>query len=201
MKRTDIKAGVVYAVRSSYGPPTAIVFLEDGAAGLYQREPYGKSGIRKLTEDKFNKAKRGSGWSDTTKGYAAITARWDGKRDTLGLLAAIDPANELARFVASESPSVEGLEFSIHYTLSDISGLYADERAAYDARQEAERDARSRKDEAERAASARRRDTSESLSAYGIEARGNDKGRIELSLDEADKLVTLLRAHAPTKRA
>lgn len=197
MKRTDIKAGVVYAIKSSYGAPSPIVFLEDGAASLYQRDPYGKQGIRKLTEDKHTKAKRGSGWSETTRGYAAITARWDPKRDALSLLAAIDPASELARFVASESPSVEGLEFSIHYTLSDITGLYADEKAAYDARQEAERAARSRKDEAERAASARRRDITEALSAYGIEARGNERGRIELSPDEADKLVALLRAHAP----
>lgn len=42
MKRSSIKAGVVYAVKSSYGPPSPIVFLEDGAAGLYTRGAYGR---------------------------------------------------------------------------------------------------------------------------------------------------------------
>lgn len=39
MKRNDIKAGVVYAVKSSYGAPSPIVFLEDGVAGLYGIPP------------------------------------------------------------------------------------------------------------------------------------------------------------------
>ena len=192
MKRTDIKAGVIYASRSSYGPPGIVVFLEDGAAGLYERQRHGK-GIRKVDENKWTKAKRGSGWSETTKGYAAIAGHWDAKGEVLGLLSAIDPARELERFLAGEHPSVEGLEFDIRYTLTDISGLYAEEKAAYDAKEAAEQAARRRKAEADRAASARRRGIVEALSTYGITAKDNAAGKIELSLDEAEKLLDKVR--------
>ena len=192
MKRTDIKAGVIYASKNSYGPPGIVVFLEDGAAGLYERQRHGK-GIRKVDENKWTKAKRGSGWSETTKGYAAIAGHWDAKGEVLGLLSAIDPARELERFLAGEHPSVEGLEFDIRYTLTDISGLYAEEKAAYDAKEAAEQAARRRKAEADRAASARRRSITEALSAYGIGARDNAAGKVELSLDEAEKLLDKIR--------
>lgn len=188
MKRTDIRAGVVYAIKSSYGPPGAVVFLEDGAAGLYERQPHG-AGVRKLEENRYTKAKRGSGWSETTKGYAAIVA----PVAALDVLAAINPARELERFLANERPSSDDLEFSIRYTLTDVSGLYAEEKAAYDAKEAADREARRRKDEAARAASARRRSILEALDAYGIGARDNAAGKIELSLDEADKLIAMLR--------
>ena len=192
MKRTDIKAGVIYASKNSYGPPGIVVFLEDGAAGLYERQRYG-GGIRKVDENKWTKAKRGSGWSETTKGYAAIAGHWDAKGEVLGLLSAIDPARELERFLAGEHPSVEGLEFDIRYTLTDISGLYAEEKAAYDAKEAAEQAARRRKAEADRAASARRRGIVEALSTYGITAKDNAAGKIELSLDEAEKLLDKVR--------
>ena len=195
MKRTDIKAGVIYASKSSYGPPGIVVFLEDGAAGLYERQRHGP-GVREVEENKYTKAKRGSGWSETTKGYAAIATRWDAKGDALALLGAIDPARELERFKAGEHPSVEGLEFDIRYTLTDISGLYAEEKAAYDAKEAAEQAARRRKAEADRAASARRRSITEALSAYGITAKDNAAGKIELSLDEAEKLLDKVREAA-----
>jgi len=191
MKRTDIKAGVIYASKSSYGPPGIVVFLEDGAAGLYERQRHGE-GIRKVDE-KYSKAKRGSGWSETTKGYAAIVPRGVTPAEALGLLSAIDPARELERFRATEHPSAEGLEFDIRYTLTDISGLYAEEKAAYDAREAADRAARQRKQEADRAASARRRSIVEALNAYGIGARDNAVGKVELSLDEAEKLLDKVR--------
>ena len=192
MKRTDIKAGVIYASRSSYGPPGIVVFLEDGAAGLYERQRHGP-GVREVEENKYTKAKRGSEWSETTKGYAAIATRRDAEGDALALLGAIDPARELERFKAGEHPSVEGLEFDIRYTLTDISGLYAEEKAAYDAKEAAEQAARRRKAEADRAASARRRGIVEALSTYGITAKDNAAGKIELSLDEAEKLLDKVR--------
>ena len=133
---------------------------------------------------------------ETTKGYAAIAGHWDAKGEVLGLLSAIDPARELERFLAGEHPSVEGLEFDIRYTLTDISGLYAEEKAAYDAKEAAEQAARRRKAEADRAASARRRSITEALSAYGITAKDNAAGKIELSLDEAEKLLDKVREAA-----
>ena len=197
MKRTDIKAGVIYASKSSYGPPGIVVFLEDGAAGLYERQRHG-AGILKVAENKYTKAQRGSGWSTATRGYAAIVARGVTPAEALGLLSTIDPARELEHFKAAGHPSVEGLEFGIRYTLTDISGLYADEKAAYDAKEAAEQAARRRKAEADRAASARRRSIAEALSTYGITAKDNAAGKIELSLDEAEKVLGKIRL-APSR--
>lgn len=201
MKRTDVEAGVIYAVKNSYGPPGIVVFLEDGAAGLYQRERHG-AGIRQLIENKTTKAKRGQGWSETTRGYAAIEGRWDAnKSEVLDLLAAIDPATELERFKANEQPSVDGLSFEIRYTLTDVSGLYADEKAAYDEAKEAERAADRHRAEQKAAAAERAGDLLESLSAYGIRlVRATDEGFF-LKLGEADKLLALLREYAPSPEA
>ena len=194
MKRTDIRAGVVYAVKSGYGPPSPIVFLEDGAAGLYSRGDYGR-GAPAERDPRIWKAQRGSGYGTSDCGYAAmIRSGASGLmyEDAAAAMAAADPGAELARFLADERPSGEGLMFSIVTSLGQISGLYDEELAAYNAAKEAER-ARERRLSEERAAeSARRLGLVEALSAYGIRARDNSAGKIELSPDEADKLIALL---------
>jgi hypothetical protein len=197
MKRTDIKAGVVYATKSSYGAPAPIVFLEDGAAGLYVRGNYGRGPYRKLAEDKNTKAKGASGYSDSGRGYAAIKISAGGDlnyAEAAERMSTIDPVVELARFLASERPSAEGLGFDIVTSLSQIGGLYAEEKAAYDSMKAAEQEAGQRRREADRAASVRRWNIVDALNALGIGARGNSAGKIELSLDEAEKLLTLLAA-------
>lgn len=196
MKRTDIRAGVVYAIKSSYGPPSPIIFLEDGAAGLYARGSYGRSEVRKLEETKTTKAKRGSGFSDATRGYAAVAANGGAGAPAAELVAAmkaLDPTAELARFVADERPSSEILRFVIEPSLNQIAGLYAEELAAYEAQREAELAADRRKRAEQDAKTSRASDLIEGFSAYGIRARGAFEGKVELSLDEADKLLALLR--------
>lgn len=196
MKRTDIRAGVVYAVKSSYGPPSPIVFLEDGAAGLYGRGGYGRGEIRKLEENSYTKAKRGSGFSDSARGYAALKASWQrefSNADAAQQMSAADPAAELARFLADEKPSAPALEFEIVTSLSQINGLYNEELAAYEAQQQGEREARRRHAEQKAAAAERAVSLKESLSAYGIRVTmATDEGFF-LKLDEADKLLALLR--------
>lgn len=196
MKRTDIRAGVVYAVKSSYGPPIPIVFLEDGAAGLYGRGNYGRGAPRKLEESKTMKAKRGRGFSDSTRGYAAI-ARNGGagasNAEAAAAMKALDPAAELARFIADEQPSSEILHFRIEPSLNQITGLYDEELAAYEAQREAGRAADRRRQQEKAALAERAGGLQESLSAYGIRVRRATDGTFELSLDEAGKILALLR--------
>ena len=197
MKRTSIKAGVVYAVKSTCGSPTPIVFLEDGAAGLYGRGNYGRDPYRKFTEDEYTKAKRGSGFSESSLGYAAIKTGWNRNAsmpDAAEQMRGIDPATELARFLADEKPSTDGLEFEIVTGLGQIDGLYDEELAAYNARMEAERAAERRKSDERSAISARVGAVVEALSAYGIRAGGAWKGaQVELPVNEAEKLLAILR--------
>ena len=205
MKRSSIKAGVVYAIKSSYGPPSPIVFLEDGAAGLYGRSNYGRGPIRKFDENKHTKAKKGHGLSDSDRGYVAMKVSWALGISNAGAaerMRAIDPEAGLARFLAGESSSIDGVGFDIVTSLGQIDGLYAEELAAYSARLDAERSAGQRKADEQAARAARIAAVIEALSAYGIRAKGAWKGeQVELSVDEAEKLAALLRAHAPTKEA
>ena len=206
MKRTSIKAGVVYAIKTRYGSPSPIVFLEDGAAGLYGRGNYGRDPYRKLDENSYTKAKRGTGFSESSRGYAAIKVSWSGDlkdADAAEQMRAIDPEAELARFLADESPSVSGLAFELVTGLSQIDGLYDEELAAYNARMEAERAADRRKRNESAARTNRITAVIEALSAYGIRAKGAWEGKqVELSVDEAEKLLDLLRdrpAPAPSE--
>jgi hypothetical protein len=167
MKRTDIRAGVVYAVRSSYGPPVPVVFLEDGAAGLYGRDSYGRGPYRRL-DGNFYKATAGKGLGSPARGYAALERNGGSgipNADAAELLRAADPVAELARFLADGKPSAEGLRFAIVTSLGQIGGPYDEELAAYSAAKDAERERRRRIDEERAAESARRQDIVEALSA------------------------------------
>lgn len=197
MKRNDIRAGVVYAIKSSYGPPSPIVFLEDGAAGLYSRGNYGRGPYRKLEENSHTKARVGKGFSEASRGYAVMerSAVDDlSHADAAGQMRAANPESELARFLADENPTADGLRFTIVTSLNQISGLYDEELAAYEAQREAERAADRRKRNEATARSERITAAVEALSAHGIRAKGAWEGRqLELSVDEAEKLIALLR--------
>jgi hypothetical protein len=197
MKRTSIKAGVVYAVRSSYGAPAPIVFLEDGAAGLYGRGNYGRGPYRKLAESSHTKAGRGKGFSESDHGYAVMERSKVGDAsdaEAAEQMRAASPEAELARFLADESPSADGLRFAIVTSLSQIGGPYDEELAAYSARVEAEKAAERRKSDARTVLAERITAAIEGLSAYGIRATGAWAAeQVELSVDEAEKLLALLR--------
>ena len=198
MKRTDIRAGVVYAVKSSYGPPSPIMFLEDGAAGIYSRGNFGRGAPRKLPAD--YKAKAGRGLSDSGRGYAAIRRNSVGDLTTdeaVERLGAIDPAAELARFLADESPAVDGLRFEIVTSLGQITGLYAEAVTQYEAERKAERERRDQREAALATAWQRAASIRDGLAELGIRSTvvsADYGGSISLSLDEAEKLFALLAA-------
>jgi hypothetical protein len=191
MIRKNIKAGVVYARESQYGRPTPIVFLEDGAATLFQLAPYGRGEYR-VYADQSARARHGRGWSDPSLGYAAMTGSDSIGKTAAGLLAEIDPAGELERFKAKASTPA-GLSFTLVTSLNDISRTYAEAIAAYEAKQEADRADRER-EQAEDAALETRSDAVLAvLASAGIRARFDSRtGSIQMGLDEAEKLAALL---------
>ena len=191
MKRADIKAGVIYATRSSYGPPAPIMFLEDAAAGIYSRQRDG--GIHQHEENKYTKARKSRGWSDNSIGYAAVVGAGlyaAAEQDEQTLLSSLDPAAELELFRGGQKPSAVALRFTITTSLSQITD-WDDEMARYRARQDADR----AKVAASQAKAARRTALMETLADLGVTSqRSHDPRYIDISLDEADKLVALLQA-------
>ena len=190
MKRTSIKAGVVYAVKpgSDYGTPSPVLFLEDRAAGIYSRKRDG--GVHQHEETSYTKAHKGSGWNDTSIGYAAVVQDWvTSGTDPAPLPWSLDAAAELARFRAGDKPSVAGLRFDIITSLGKIAPW--DATVAEQAAREAAR-------EADRAKVAENRDRTEAA-REGLRALGIDTGysfstaKIELPVWEVEKLLAMLR--------
>lgn len=188
MKRTDIRAGVVYAIKHDRGAPSPVMFLEDRAAGIYSRQRGG--GIRQRAEDSRTKAHRGHGFSDETIGYAAVVQDWT----TPGTSPAqppwnLDPAAELEQFRGGGSPSAQGLRFDLITSLGKVAPW--DETVAEDEARRAAGQAAREKSDAHRARVQAARD---GLAEFGIDAGysfGNAK--IELAVWEVEKLLALLR--------
>lgn len=200
MKRKDIKAGVIYAVKNSYGPPSPIVFLEDGAATLFESQRHVSGLYRALPASDYYKAGSGN-WARSSRGYAAVTG--NGLCTATEVLAAmreIDPAAELARFQGPKDecrPASKALSFHLVTTLSRIGGPYDEELAAYETAEQAKRE-RDEKDRAARRAVRRRADdVRERLgeragirSDYVQNAYG--KPGVWISLEDAGRLLSLL---------
>jgi hypothetical protein len=189
MKRTDIRAGVVYAVKSSYGSPAPVMFLEDRAAGLYSRAQAG--GIRQHEENSHTKARRGQGFGSYNIGYVILKQDWmSAGTEPLPLPWQVDPDAELERFRAGEKPSVKGLTFDIITSVAKIAPWDATVAVA-EAREAAETEARAKAD----AGRAKARAACDALLALGVNAKlsfGSHK--IELDIWEAEKLIALLAA-------
>lgn len=190
MKRASIKAGVVCAIKpgSDYGTPSPVMFLEDGAAGIYSRQRGG--GFRPEVESAHVKAHKGSGWSDDSIGYAVIEQDWSSPgTDPAPLPWSLDVAAELERFRAGDRPSIAGLKFDIQTSLAKVA-LYDDTVAEQEARQAARAADRARSDEHRARVDAAR----EGLRALGIDA-GHTFGtaKIELPVWEVEKLLAMLR--------
>ena len=188
MKRTSIKAGIVYASKSDHGSPSPVMFLEDGAAGIYSRQRGGS--IRQQTETSYTKAHRGRGWSDESIGYAAVVQDWITPGTKPALLPwALDPAAELERFRAGGKPSVPGLKFDIITSLGKI-GPWGAAVAEHEARLAAKREAEQKAE----AGRVRAKAAHDGLRALGISARLSfSTHRIELDIWEAEKLLDMLR--------
>jgi hypothetical protein len=192
VKRTDIRAGVVYAVKASYGPPSPIVFLEDGAAGLYRRPSRSERGFVQVAEDKYTKAKRGTGWSGVTCGYAAVIQSWTGRNagndeGSLAALCEIDAAAELERFRAGEGPASDLLQFDLITSLARIVP-WGEAVAEHEAQRSAERKRRAEQD----ARSSRQRAVLEGLRRVGFAASAREQGAVGLSLEDAERLLATL---------
>ena len=192
MKRKDIKAGVVYAIKASYGPPSPVVFLEDQGATLFEHRN-GRAGNPRAPEGA--KAGRGDGYSAASYGYAAITGKsaYDGgaRAERAAEMEGIDLAAELAAFRAGERP--EGEELGQYFTLLTSLNQVCPWDAAV-AAYEAKRAADQKRMDAADALTQRRTEVIEAFAAIGIKAMSSGPGMLTLTLDEAGKLLRLVTA-------
>jgi hypothetical protein len=186
MKRKDIKAGVVYTEVRAYGIPSPLVFLEDGAATVWL-EPYNnlRRGDPYIACRPAEKPHRERGRSGRSQGYATV---WGSAEALEGL----DCAAELEAFKAGGQPTREGLRFVLLFSLARISGPYAEAVAAHEAAIAADRAARDHAAAEAEAREDRAASIVAALAEAGVKAHAHD-GRIWLSLDQAGRVVDLLR--------
>ena len=193
MKRKDIKAGVVYAEVSRFGPPSPVVFLEDGAATVWL-EPH--SLARRNTDPYIacgpaEKPNRG-GWAGRSAGYAAVLG------DAETLLEGLDATVELEAFKTRRPPSREGLRFALVFSLAKIAGPYAEAVAAYE--QEQAREAEAFRERARRTYEAEKR-SDEAIAALrnlGFSAQSAGLDLVSITIEDAERLIAVLREAAAT---
>lgn len=189
MKRTDIKAGVVYAVNSAYGSPTPIVFLQDGASGLFQRERGG--GYR---ESGATKASTRYGYSGRGTGYAAIRPSRSGSFVELPFQARVealyqlDAAAELERFRAGLEPLTAGAQFEVVTSLNKVRGEYKETKAAYEKAENDAQAARAARDMALQKSRDRTRSAAKALTeAAGLWASEGHEGLARMSIQPGQR--------------
>jgi hypothetical protein len=184
MKRKDIKAGVVYALKA-HGSPKPVVFLEDGAATLWEKMRHG-GGYRELSESLY-KPRVGHGWDGTDRGFAIISGDAEA-------LAGIDAAAEFARFRAGERPTDTELRFSLVTVLGQVIGPYGEAVAAYEQEQAQQREEMRRRHREIDAALLRLRAITEAFGEFGIRAGSGGSDRVSISIEDAERVIALLRA-------
>jgi hypothetical protein len=193
VKRTDIKAGVVYAIKAAYGPPSPVVFLEDGAATLFEHVDV-RAGYQVAPGGAT--AGRGRGYPARTYGYAAITGQQaydDGARARRAAeMRGIGTSAELAAFRTGGRPDGEelGQYFTLLTSLNQVCP-WDDAVAAYEAKRASDQQ---RMDAAD-AMTQRRNEIITGLACLGITAACGRPGMVTLDLDEAEKVIRLI---APT---
>lgn len=194
MKRTDIRAGVVYAYqRSTYNEPQPIVFLNAPADGVlycetsHYRAPGSPAFIKARADSKPHRVQFGS-----DVGYPVVRLRWDSKDDPASLLSVT-----LADFEAATGSIDGGREFAVVVSLAAIAGPWSDVKAARDEQVEADRQLREHERAEADASRARAIDVLTALRARDIEPeRISPYGKVEsivLPLEEAEKLLAMLR--------
>lgn len=208
MRRAQIKPGTMYARHSNWGAPTPVVLLtsEPHAVNRYGDHARGKAPAG---------ARVGRRSYTGTAGYPALisggapgsTVSWE---DRLAALEAADPETELARWLAGEPPSAEGLSFELVTSLAKVNGGYRNEHTAYvKARNEASR-ARSEAETARRqgetraaAALAGLRDATITLTGHAdaLKAWRSHQSSIMLYPEDAELIAGLLRELAAARQA
>lgn len=189
MQRKNIKAGVIYAVKSSCDSPSPVVFLEDGAAGLYTPALRGGTRFVQAAESKYAKAKRGTGWNGTTYGYAALVpARIpDAVGEALGALREIDASAELERFRTIGRQESGLLRFDLITSLTRIVP-WDDAVAEYEATRAADQ---KRWDEVN-ARTGRQTAVLAGLRNLGLSVSAREQGAVGMSLEAAERLLAML---------
>lgn len=183
MKRKDIRAGVAYALKS-HSTPKPAVFLEDGAATLWEKLR-NSGGYRELSEPLY-KPRVGHGWDGTNRGFAIIAGDAEA-------LAGIDAAAELARFRAGQQPSNAELHFSLVTVLGQVIGPYGEAVAAYERERARQREETSRRHRDIDAALHRQLAITEAFGEFGIRAGSGGSDRVSISIEDAERLIALLR--------
>jgi len=154
MKAKDIKPGVVYARKKSFGPPEPIVFLATDKDHRYRD---GYRGFKSSQDHPwFERTCRygyypvvAVGWLDPKLRTQESRTSSDGRTEEQ-MLAALTSAT-LADFEAATNPndSRRGINFDLVKSLGTIAGTYADAMTEY-------REGRRRQDQAEAEARQRR---------------------------------------------
>jgi hypothetical protein len=149
MRKTDVVPGTIYASHGSWGAPHPVQLL---TAGLYVA---GRRGGKHFRGKAGPRARPGrNNYGGDTAGYPALVPGGGpytstgnlslSREEKLALMKGVNPAAELARWLAAEEPSVPGAAFDLITSLTRVNGEYEAELAAYHRnREEADR---SRKD-------------------------------------------------------
>jgi hypothetical protein len=199
MRKQDIKPGVVYAYQRDHsycGRPLPVVFLNTPAGS----ELYSESSVRPLSRSRgmpafyraHAQAKPHAVSFGSDVGYPAVRFRWDATGHISELLSVT-----LADFEAAVERTQGDREFTVITSLAAIVGPWDEVKAAYDERKRANDEQKRADAEAADASRTRAMDVMRALRAYGVEvsrlpAYGAVKS-VSLSLEEAEKLVAVLR--------
>lgn len=190
MRKQDIKTGVVYAYqRSSYYSPEPVVFLIAPSEGkLYsERDRFSRTGPAFRKARAGSKPERGNLYGST--GYAIAKFGYGAPSREPALLAGVTLADfEEATSVGGR---VDGIQFDVITTLSQITGTYAEAVAAHHAKKNAEhaqfeREREQRDDRRLRASAAMSVLTENDIYATYVD------DMVRLSVENAEKLAALL---------
>jgi hypothetical protein len=202
MRRGEIRAGVVYGVRQSFGGLSPVVFLEDGAAHVWQDNEFGDLAYERTDR----RPGKDSLYGD--RGYAVLVPDrgiLGSGYDALAALREVDPAAELARFEArarrhgdvdDDGPSSPSLRFGVLMTLGLVIGPFDEADAEHQAQRERRAAERDDADQRSKEQGVRASVIVAELATLGIQATSTwDYGRhvIQLGLDEADSLILMFR--------
>lgn len=200
MKRSQIRAGVVYGMQRQHGSGTGpVVFLEDAGARVWTERKFG--GLAYTPSDE--KPGRDRLYGD--RGYAVVRPPYSANAaEALAALRAVDPAAELARFAAvprnsrEQGPASDLLEFDVLVSLGRVEGEYGEVIARHEAARRAAVERREAADRRSREQSARADDLAAGFKGLGMYAAKDHSAlggvRLAFSLDDAEQLLAALRA-------
>ena len=208
MRKNQIKPGVIYAYqrnRDGSDRPTPIVFLTAPADGILYREanPTTVSAGGSHTpapRTRANQIAAGTGYGSRSTGYPAVMVDYNAVVILDDLLKLT--LDDFEKTTSNHGTGIEGARFTVVTSLATITGPYDEVMAAYNERRDADRQQREQ-DQARTAGHLTIRAVSlnERLARFGV---GNSverasSGYLKITLDEAEKLLTLLEGSRATE--